>query len=121
MPPTTTKASGFCTWLPMPVETAAGSNPIAAARQVITTGRRLFSDVTRRASSRDCPSFTAWLKVVTTRMPSITAMPNRATKPIAAEMEKAVPVKANASTPPMTASGMTENASSVSRNDEKLA
>ncbi len=27
MPPTITVASGRCTWLPMPVETAAGSRP----------------------------------------------------------------------------------------------
>ena len=38
IPPTTTSASGFCTWLPIPVDSAAGNKPIAATRQVITTG-----------------------------------------------------------------------------------
>ncbi len=39
MPPTTTVASGRCTWLPMPVDTAAGSKPIQADSAVISIGR----------------------------------------------------------------------------------
>ena len=39
MPPTTTSASGFCTWEPMPLDTAAGPSPTAATMQVIITGR----------------------------------------------------------------------------------
>ena len=39
MPPMTTVASGRCTWLPMPVETAAGSSPIQADSAVISMGR----------------------------------------------------------------------------------
>jgi hypothetical protein len=54
-------------------------------------------------------------------MPSITAMPNKATKPIAEEMLKAVPVNASASTPPMIAIGIAEKASRLSRIDPKLA
>ena len=61
------------------------------------------------------------LKVVTTRMPSITAMPNSATKPIAAEMLNAVPVRARASTPPTIAIGIAEKASRLSRIEPKFA
>src|SRR5476649_1235290 len=39
IPPTTTMASGFCTCEPIPVESAAGSNPTPAMTQVINTGR----------------------------------------------------------------------------------
>src|SRR5271157_4517042 len=39
MPPTTTRASGFWTYEPMPVEMAAGNRPTQAATQVIMTGR----------------------------------------------------------------------------------
>jgi hypothetical protein len=39
IPPTTTVASGRWTWLPMPVETAAGNNPIQAESAVISIGR----------------------------------------------------------------------------------
>ncbi len=105
----------------MPLESAAGSSPIAAARQVITTGRRLLRTVTAIAVVAVAPSSIVWLKVETIRMPSITAMPNSATKPIAAEMLNAVPVSASASTPPTIAIGITLNASSVSASEEKLA
>jgi len=39
MPPTTTVARGRCTWLPMPVETAAGNKPMQADNAVISIGR----------------------------------------------------------------------------------
>jgi RNA-directed DNA polymerase len=39
MPPTTTVASGRCTWLPMPEEIAAGSKPMQADSAVISIGR----------------------------------------------------------------------------------
>ena len=39
IPPTTPVASGRCTWLPMPVDTAAGSNPMQADKAVISIGR----------------------------------------------------------------------------------
>jgi hypothetical protein len=38
MPPTITVASGRCTWLPIPVEIAAGSRPMHAERAVISRG-----------------------------------------------------------------------------------
>ena len=40
-PPMTTMASGFWVSLPIPLDTAAGINPIAAIKAVITTGRTL--------------------------------------------------------------------------------
>ena len=39
IPPTTTVARGRCTWLPIPVEIAAGSKPIQADKAVINIGR----------------------------------------------------------------------------------
>ena len=39
MPPTITVASGRCTWLPIPVEIAAGSRPMQAESAVISRGR----------------------------------------------------------------------------------
>ena len=39
MPPTITVASGRCTWLPMPVEMAAGKRPMQAESAVISRGR----------------------------------------------------------------------------------
>jgi hypothetical protein len=39
MPPTTTVASGRWTWLPMPVEIAAGNRPMQADNAVINIGR----------------------------------------------------------------------------------
>ena len=53
-------------------------------------------------------------------MPSITEMPNRAMKPIAAETLNGVPVTNSAKMPPISAIGMTLAASSVSVSEEKL-
>ena len=66
-------------------------------------------------------SLSAVLKLLTTRIQSITAMPNSATKPIAAEIEKDVQVSASASTPTMIAIGIELSASSPSRVLPKLA
>ena len=53
-------------------------------------------------------------------MPFMAAMPNRATKPIAAEMLKGMPRMNSDSTPPVNAIGMALPASSVSRRLPKL-
>ena len=42
-PPTTTVASGRCTWLPMPLDTAAGRRPMQAESAVISIGRIRWS------------------------------------------------------------------------------
>ena len=44
MPPTMTVASGRCTWLPMPVESAAGSKPMQADSVIIRIGAHLLLD-----------------------------------------------------------------------------
>ena len=53
-------------------------------------------------------------------MPSIAAMPNSATKPIAAETLNGVPVTNSAKMPPISAIGITLAASSVSLSEPKL-
>ena len=55
MPPTTTVASGFCTWLPMPVEIAAGNSPTPADSAVISIGRMRCSEPWKTASRCPCP------------------------------------------------------------------
>ena len=52
-------------------------------------------------------------------MPFMAAMPNRATKPMAAEMLNDMPAKNSPSTPPISAIGMALPASSVSRSEPK--
>ena len=56
VPPTTTMASGRCTWLPIAVEKAAGSKPTQAAAQVISTGRICTVQVSTRAFSGARPA-----------------------------------------------------------------
>ena len=53
-------------------------------------------------------------------MPSITAIPNSAMKPIAADTLKGMPVTSSPSTPPKIAIGITLMASSVSIIEPKL-
>ena len=53
-------------------------------------------------------------------MPSMAAMPNKATKPIAADTLKGVPVMNSEKIPPISAIGMTLAASSVSMAEEKF-
>jgi len=56
MPMTTTTASGFCTWEPMPADNAAGNSPTPATTQVISTGRNCSSPVRITALARSKPS-----------------------------------------------------------------
>ena len=51
MPPTITVASGRCTWLPIPVEIAAGKRPMQAERAVISKGRMRVEAARNIASS----------------------------------------------------------------------
>jgi hypothetical protein len=104
---TTTRARGFCTCDPIPVENAAGSRPTQAAMQVITTGRICVSHVCTIASALLKPASSKRLKNESTMMPSMAAMPNSATKPMAAETENGVPVSARANIPPINAIGIT--------------
>src|SRR5690349_1293648 len=120
MPPTTTIASGRCTWLPIAVEKAAGSRPTQAATQVIRTGRICCRQVARSAGSRSRPASMKRLKAPTTMMPFIAAMPNRATKPIAAEMLNGMSASVRLMMPPISAIGIALPASSVSVRLPKL-
>ncbi len=61
MPPTTTVASGFCTWLPMPLEIAAGSRPMQADSAVISIGRMRCSAAWYMAAMVAMPSCLTWL------------------------------------------------------------
>jgi len=56
MPPTTTRASGFCTWEPMPVDIAAGNKPTQATVQVMITGRIWISQARKIAPARSNPA-----------------------------------------------------------------
>ena len=62
MPPTTTVASGRCTWLPIPVENAAGTKPIQADNAVMSMGRMRFSAACRMAWTGDIFCCLNWLK-----------------------------------------------------------
>ncbi len=62
----------------------------------------------------------SWLNCEIMMMPSITAMPNNAMKPIAADTLKGMPLSNRPSTPPNTAIGITLMASSVSTIEPKL-
>src|SRR5581483_6402269 len=120
MPPTITIASGRCTWLPIAVENAAGNSPTQAATQVIRTGRICRSQVRRSASSRFMPPAIRRLKQPTSMMPFMAAIPNKAMKPMAAEMLNGMPARVRLRMPPIRASGMALPANNVSRRLPKL-
>src|SRR5580658_6571506 len=61
IPPTITVANGRCTWLPMPVEIAAGNRPIQAERAVISSGRIRVEAARYIASSGSRPWDFSWL------------------------------------------------------------
>ena len=108
VPPTTTMASGRWTWLPMRSRSAAGSRPTQAAMQVISTGRICGRQVSRSARARGhAHSTQAVVAADSTMMPFMAAMPNRATKPMAAEMLNVMPADERApATPPVSAIGI---------------
>jgi len=120
MPATTTTASGFCTCDPIPADSAAGNSPTPATTQVISTGRICSWPVRITARTRCTPSSISWLYCDRMMMPSITAMPNSAMKPIAPDTLKGMPVISSPSTPPKIAIGITLIASSVSTIEPKL-
>ena len=62
MPPTTTMASGRCTWLPMAVENAAGNSPMAAENAVIKTARMRCVAAWNMASPAGTPPLLISLK-----------------------------------------------------------
>ena len=56
MPPTTTLARGCCDWASIPLAMAAGNSPMAAANDVINTGRIRTSALFMMASRISYPS-----------------------------------------------------------------
>lgn len=92
IPPITTRASGRELSDPIPWETAAGNNPMAAIIAVIMTGRILLATPSRMDwySDSSCPFIRLRfsLNTVISNTPSCMHMPNRAMKPMPAEMLK---------------------------------
>ena len=116
----TTVARGRWTSAPVPVASAMGRKPSEATSAVINTGRRRVRALSRMASSSDLPSSRSWLMKVTSTNPFKTAMPERAMKPTAAEMEKGHPRRANAATPPVKAKGTPVKTSKAGRAARKV-
>ena len=114
-PPITTVASGFCTSAPEPVAIAIGTKPRLATSAVMTTGRRRIIAPSYAAFARSMPlSINDWIDVTMTR-PFRTAIPDRAMNPTAAEIEKGIPLRNSARTPPTSASGTPVNTIAASR------
>jgi hypothetical protein len=91
-PPITTIASGFCVSDPIPLDIAAGNNPIAAISAVITTGLILEATPASIAKSIGFFSFIFFLNTDTSITPFCTQIPNNAIKPTPAEIPNIVPV-----------------------------
>ena len=68
-PPMTTTANGFWVSDPMPVESAAGSNPNPAIKAVMTMGRTRDMAPSRMAVPVSLPSFRRSLKTLTKMTP----------------------------------------------------
>ncbi len=104
-PPITTIASGREVSEPIPVDVAAGKSPMAAMRAVITTGLIRAITPKRMASSRCIRSCRFFLN----RDSRITLfwihIPNKAIKPIPADILKFVAVTWSAVMPPIIAKG----------------
>ncbi len=81
----TTVARGRCTSAPTPVFRAMGTNPRAATRVVIRTGRNRISALLSIASSRERPSLSKRCMVDTITNPASMATPETATNPIPAD------------------------------------
>ena len=78
---------------------AMGTNPRDATRAVISTGRRRVRAPSTIASVNGRPSARSLRMKVTITRPFRTAMPDRAMKPTAAEMENGMPRNARAAMP----------------------
>ena len=113
----TTVAKGFCTSAPAPEPRAIGTKPRLATSAVITTGRSRCRAPARAASARSMPWRTrSWIDETMTR-PLSTAIPKRAMKPTAAEIEKSIPRTSRARTPPTRASGTPVKTMAASRTE----
>ena len=104
-PPTTTVASGLCTSAPTPVASIMGTNPRAATSAVMSTGRARSRAALMAASAGPFPSSSSASSRDMRTTPFSTAMPERAMKPTAAEMETGMPRRARTIIPPTEAKG----------------
>ena len=109
----TTVASGRCTSAPWPVASAIGTKPSDATRAVIRIGRSRTRQPVVIARSRAMPSCRSWLTNVTMTTPFSTATPDRAMKPIAAEIENGMSRNHRPTMPPDSPSGTPLNTSSA--------
>src|SRR6056297_256227 len=104
-PPTTTAASGRCTFEPIPSASNSGTRPRIATEAVIRTGRRRRSAPTRTASSISRPRARSSLMYETITTPLSTATPNTAMKPTAPGTDRYSPEIQSAKMPPVIANG----------------
>ena len=96
-----------------------GTKPSEATNAVINTGRRRVTAPCRTACSSDSPcSRMCRMKLIITR-PLSTATPDRAMKPMPAEIENGIPRRISAITPPVSASGTPLNTIAASLTDPK--
>ncbi|MNV81722.1 hypothetical protein D3C71_1754020 [compost metagenome] len=94
---------------------AIGTKPSEATRAVINTGRRRPNAPSRTATSSGLPISRRWRTKLIITSPLSTATPDNAMKPTPAEIDKGMPRAANASTPPVSASGTPLNTMAASR------
>ena len=104
-PPITTIASGLEDSDPIPVEIAAGSNPMAANVAVITTGLMRAITPERMARSRCIRSWRFFLNFDNKITLFWIQIPKRAINPIPAEMPKLMQVRCSANIPQKIANG----------------
>ena len=103
IPPMTTVASVRCTSAPVPLLRAMGTKPRLATRAVINTGRKRVMAPSTTASNRSpVRCYSSRMNATMTR-PFNTAMPDRAMKPTAAEIDSGMPRSHSDSTPPVSA------------------
>lgn len=115
----TTIANGFEASEPIPVDKAAGIKPIAAIIAVMITGRKRVATPSFNASENVqvgwyFNSAILVLNLVSKITPFCTQIPNKAMKPIPAEMLKLTPEMSSAKMPPTIAKGTLFNTSNES-------
>ena len=104
-PPTTTVASGRCTSAPMPVFNAIGINPKLATKAVIKTGLNRWLAPCLIAVTSSIPCSLNSLINDNITIPFRTAIPDKAMKPTAADIDNGISRYIKASTPPVNANG----------------
>ena len=109
IPPMTTVAKGRCTSAPVPVARAIGMKPNEATRAVINTGLKRVIEPFRIAISKSIPSLRNLLIKEIITSPFNTAIPERAIKPTAADIDIGMSLIHKDNNPPVRAKGIPEN------------